>query len=76
MTTPASILSAIRPELDFAASNDFFADGLLDSLDLMILVAELEKSYGVRIHGTAIVPENFRNLAAIERLIEEIGDQI
>ncbi len=73
MTTPASILAAIRPEFDFVASADFFADGLLDSFDLIMLVSELETAYGIRIDGMAIVPENFCNLAAIERLLGEAG---
>ncbi len=73
MTTPASILAAIRPEFDFAASTDFFADGLLDSFDLIMLVSELETAYGIRIDGMAIVPENFRSLDAIERLLGAAG---
>jgi len=67
------LLAAIRPEFDFRASDDFFAEGLLDSLDLITLVADLEKAYGVRIDGMAIVPENFRNLEAIDRLLGEAG---
>jgi acyl carrier protein len=67
------LLSAIRPEFDFRQSSDFFSDGLLDSLDLITLVADLEKAYGMRIDGMAIVPENFRNIEAIERLLGEAG---
>lgn len=67
------LLSAIRPEFDFRQSADFFGDGLLDSLDLITLVADLETTYGIRIDGMAIVPENFRNLEAIERLLREAG---
>lgn len=67
------LLSALRPEFDFRQSTDFFADGLLDSLDLITLVADLEKAYGIRIDGMAIVPENFHSVEAIERLLGEAG---
>lgn len=67
------LLSAIRPEFDFRQSNDFFADGFLDSLDLITLVSDLEKSYGVPIDGMDIVPEHFCNIAAIETLLRKSG---
>jgi acyl carrier protein len=64
-----SILQEIRPEFDFTTSQDFVQDGLLDSLDVVTLVSDLDKAYGISIDGTDIVPENFRNLAAIEGLL-------
>lgn len=67
------LLSALRPEFDFQQSTDFFADGLLDSLDLITLVADLETTYGIRIDGMAIVPENFHSVEAIERLLFQAG---
>lgn len=71
MPDVAEILKEIRPEIDFATSRDFVSDGMLDSFDVMTLVSELDKSYGIRISGLDIVPENFRNISAIVRLIEK-----
>jgi acyl carrier protein len=67
------LISAIRPEFDFRQSKDFFGDGLLDSLELITLVSDIERTYGIRIDGMAIVPENFCNLEAIERLLGDAG---
>ncbi|MGO8676099.1 MAG: acyl carrier protein [Limisphaerales bacterium] len=64
-----SILKSIRPESDFAQSADFIADGLLDSFDILMLVSTIEKTYGLCIPGTDIVPENFQNLQTIEALM-------
>jgi acyl carrier protein len=69
----SKILKGIRPELDFSASEDFIADGLLDSFDVVTLVSELDKSFGISIDGLDIVPENFQNLAAIQALLEKYG---
>jgi acyl carrier protein len=69
------ILKEIRPEFDFAASSDFIADGMLDSFDLMALVATLDKTYGISIQGTDIVPENFKNLQTIGALLRQSGVQ-
>jgi acyl carrier protein len=69
------ILKAIRPEFDFTASNDFIADGMLDSFDMVTLVATLDKTYGISIQGTDIVPENFKNLETIGALLRQCGVQ-
>jgi acyl carrier protein len=67
------ILKEIRPEFDFSASSDFIADGMLDSFDMMTLVATLDKTYGISIQGTDIVPENFKNLETIGALLRQCG---
>ena len=70
------ILKEIRPEFDFTASSDFFFDGMLDSFDLMTLVSTLDKTFGISIQGTDILPENFQNIAAIESLLRRSGAEI
>lgn len=42
---------------------------MLDSYDVLMLVAELDKNYGISIIGVDIVPENFRNIASIDKLL-------
>ena len=68
-----SILNSIRPEFDFTTSLDFIADGMLDSLDIVTLVADLDKAYGISIEGVDIVPEHFASVAAISRLLQKYG---
>jgi len=70
MKTTAEILKEVRPDLDYAASSDFIADGLLDSLDIIRLVAELDANYGISIDGGEIVSKNFVDLASIDRLVQ------
>jgi len=71
--TIIEILKEIRPEFDFTVSRDFIADGMLDSFDVVTLVAALDKQYGISINGTDIVPENFKNVEAIETLLRKSG---
>lgn len=70
------ILKEIRPEFDFTASSDFIADGMLDSFDMMTLVSTLDKTYGISIQGTDIVPEHFKNLQTIEALLRQSGARV
>ena len=69
MKTLVEILNGIRPEFDFRESDDFIANGMLDSFDMITLVATLDKEYGISIDGVDIVPENFNNLQTIETLL-------
>jgi acyl carrier protein len=71
--TIEEVLRGIRPEFDFTESHDFISDGMLDSFDIVTLVAELDKSYGISISGLDIVPEHFRNLASIQTLLQKYG---
>ena len=73
MKSVAEILKEIRPEFDFTASTDFMADGMLDSFDMITLVAALDKNFGISIQGTDIVPEHFQNLQTIEALLRKTG---
>ena len=73
MNALPELLKDIRPEFDFTVSNDFIADGMLDSFDMVTLVATLDKTYGISIDGVDIVPEHFRNLDTIAALLRKYG---
>lgn len=68
-----NVLTGIRPEFDFSASEDYIADGMLDSIDVIALVSDLDKTFSICIEGVDIVPENFRNLNAIRKLLDKYG---
>jgi acyl carrier protein len=69
------ILETIRPESNFTASRDFIADGMLDSFDMVTLVATLDRTYQISIDGVDIVPENFQSLDSITALLRKYGLQ-
>ena len=71
MKTIEEVLKGIRPEFDFTTSQDFLGDGMLDSFDMMTLVSDLDKEYGISIAGVDIVPENFQNIASIQYLLQK-----
>lgn len=68
-----TILNEIRPGQDFVGVDDFFTQGMLDSLDLTTLVAALEARYGVFVDVAEFVPDNFRNLGMIRALLVRHG---
>lgn len=73
MKTLIDVLEEIRPESDFTASRDFLTDGMLDSFDMMALVATLDRTYGISITGVDILPEHFKNLDTLGALLRKYG---
>ena len=73
MNKVISILSEIRPEFNFEESQDFISEGLLDSFDMISLVADLDRTFSISIDGEDIIPENFRNLKTIADLLAKKG---
>lgn len=73
MENVIAILNEIRPGQDFYAADDFFAQGVLDSVDLTTLVAALETRYDLFVDVEELVPENFCNLEAIKSLLVRHG---
>lgn len=76
METLLAILYEIRPEVDFANSSDLVENRLLDSLDIVVLVSDIEEVFAISIDVNDIVPENFYSLESITKLIERRGGQI
>lgn len=72
-TQIVAILNEVRPENDFTTSTDFLLDGLLDSFDIVALVASLDRHFNISIDGVEIVPENFNSLEAIRAMLARNG---
>jgi acyl carrier protein len=71
-----AILTDIRPGKNFSGVDNFFDQGVLDSLDLTALVASLESRYGIFLDVDELVPDNFKNLGAIRSLLERKGVKV
>jgi len=69
LKTIAQILKNVRPDVDYTISTNYIADGLLDSLDIIKLVAELDENFGISVEGNEIASRNFVDTASIEKLV-------
>ncbi|MBQ8345722.1 MAG: acyl carrier protein [Clostridia bacterium] len=69
------ILSALHPDVDFSVTEDLVDDGILDSLDIVSLVAEIHSTFDVAIPAEEIVPENFNSAKALWALIERLDEE-
>jgi acyl carrier protein len=65
-----AIINSIRPEIRFNSSQDTELFGALDSLDIILLVDEIEKQMGILIDAEQIIPENFASLHKLETFVK------
>lgn len=67
------LLNDIKPECDFASSDDFIVEGLLDSLDIVLLISQLEEVFQITIDALDIVPEYFNSVENIVEVVKKSG---
>ena len=63
------ILGEICPDTDFETEHDLIDNDILTSLDVVMLVGELNDAFGVEITAEDLLPENFNSAQAIYALI-------
>lgn len=63
------IIHGVRPEIQFNPGQDVELFGVLDSLDIILIVEELERQLGIFIEADQIVPENFASLQTLEAFV-------
>jgi acyl carrier protein len=54
---------------DLPADHDLLADGVIDSLGLLKLIAWIEDRFGLPVDDDAMNPDNFRSVRAIDTFV-------
>ena len=63
------ILRQVKPGVDFEGKTDLFESGVLDSMTIVMLAAEINDEFDIDIQVTDIVPENFNSAESILAMI-------
>ena len=66
------ILGDLRPDIDFESETGLVSEGLLESFDLIQLIALLEEEFGIEIGNRYVTAENFDSLETITALVENL----
>ena len=69
-----NILEELHPDVDFETTEGLIDDQILDSFDIVTLVAEIDANFDVAIPAEELVPESFNSAQAIYALIQRLGD--
>ena len=75
MDTLLEILQEMHDDIDFSTHQSLIDDKIIDSFDIITLIAEIDDRIGVTIPPEELVPENFNSFAAISALITRLEDE-
>ena len=70
-----NILAENCPGIDFEGQEHHIDDGILDSLNIVMLVGELNEAFDISIGAEDLVPENFNSVEAIYALVQRLADE-
>ena len=69
------VLEKVKPGVDFRNNNNLIDDEILDSFDIVTLVAALDDEFDVQITANDILPENFNSAEAIYKLVQKLLEE-
>ena len=69
-----AVLKELRADVDFENETALVTDGILDSFDIVSLVAELNSEFDITIGVDDLEPENFDTVDAMLELIKDLAD--
>jgi len=67
-----ALLTDLHPEIDFSTHTALIDEGVLDSFDIVTIIADIDDAYGAAIPAEEIVPENFNSAQALFALIKRL----
>ena len=69
------ILSNLHPDIDFETEERLVDDKILDSFDIVSLIAEINETFDIAITAKDILPENFNSAKALYALIQKLEEE-
>ena len=69
------ILREIRDDVDFENCTSLIDDGILESFDIIQIVASLNREFDIEIPATQIMPSNFNSAKAISEMVARLVEE-
>lgn len=70
-----NILTELHPDVDFQTCTTLIDDQILDSFDIVTLVAEIDGEFDVQIPAEELIPENFNSAQSLYALIQKLENE-
>ena len=71
----AENIIAAHPDVDFETEEHLIDEKILDSFDIVTLVAEIDSAFDVAIPAEELIPENFNSAKALWALVEKLMEE-
>lgn len=67
-----TILTTLKPDVDFVKEKGLIDNAVLDSFDIVQLVGQLNEAFDIEITPKEIAPENFNSAEAMHAMIQKL----
>ena len=67
-----NLLKEKYPNIDFNSEKNLVSDGILDSIEVVSIIAEIEELYDIEISMEYIQPMYFESIESMWGMVEEI----
>lgn len=68
------ILKRINNSVDYSSEKHLISNGLIESIDIVMIIAELEENFDIEIPFEYINKENFESADSILKMVNEIKE--
>ena len=69
------ILQELHDDVDYATHEKLIDEKVIDSFDIITLIAEIYDRMGIASPAGELIPENFNSYASISALIKRLEDE-
>ncbi|MBR4444270.1 MAG: acyl carrier protein [Solobacterium sp.] len=69
------VLQDVKDDVDFENETRLIDDGILDSFDLLQIIASLNDTFDISIPASEIVPANFNSAKAMYDMVQRLAEE-
>ncbi len=69
------VLKRVKPGVDFENNHNLIDEEVLDSFDIVSIVAAINEEFDIQITAKDIVPENFNSIEEMYALVEKLEEE-
>ncbi|MBP3295978.1 MAG: acyl carrier protein [Lachnospiraceae bacterium] len=69
------VLSELHPDVNFETEDELVERKIIDSFDIVTIIARIDEEFDVAIPADKIVPEHFNSMEALAKLVSELLDE-
>ena len=69
------VLKRVKPGVDFENNHNLIDEEVLDSFDIVSIVAAINEEFDIQITANDIVPENFNSIEEMYALVEKLEEE-
>lgn len=69
------ILESVKPGIDYSKETRLIDDGILESFDIITIIAKLSDEFDIEFTVNEVIPENFNSAEALYNIVCKLGEE-